>query len=95
MRTARGGATCLVGSGDGTGSLRRTGAWVPRTLAWVLRAGVVARERLTAALGVRDAALPAFFFRRLRTEEFRFFRVVRLGLWRFAEREGRFAAREV
>jgi hypothetical protein len=53
----------------------------------VLRAGVVARERLTAAFGVRDAALPAFFFRGLRTEAVRFFRVVRLGLWRFAERE--------
>jgi len=95
MRTARGGATCLVGSGDGTGSLRRAGAWVARTLAWVLRAGVVARERVTAALDVRAAALLAFFFfRGLRTDTFRFFRVVRLGVWRFAERIWRFAERD-
>jgi hypothetical protein len=68
---------------------------VARTLAWVLRAGVVARERLTAALDVRAAALLAFFFfRGLRTDTFRFVRVVRLGVWRFAERIWRFAERD-
>jgi hypothetical protein len=57
------------------------------TLAWVLRAGVVARERVTAALDVRDAGF--FFFRGLRTEAFRLLvRAVRRGVWRFAEREG-------
>jgi hypothetical protein len=40
--TGRGGATCFSGSGDGTTSARiRAGA------AWALRAGVVARARLT------------------------------------------------
>jgi hypothetical protein len=87
-RTARGGATCLVASGDGTGSLRRTGACVARTLAWVLRAGVVARERVTAALDGRIAEVLAFVFRGLRTEAFRFVRVVRLGTRRVADREG-------
>ena len=37
-----------MGSGDGTGSLRRAGGCVASTLEWVLRAGVVARERVTA-----------------------------------------------
>ena len=69
--------------------MRRTGAWVARTLAWVLRAGVVARERLTAALGVRAAAaLAFFFFLGLRTEAFRFVRVFRVAVCRFADREG-------
>ena len=88
MRTARGGATCLVASGDGTGSLRRAGACVARTLEWVLRAGVVARERVTAALDGRADAARAFFFRGLRAETFRFVRFVRLGVRRFADREG-------
>src|SRR5687767_12912411 len=64
-RTARGGATCRVGSGEGTGSLRRAGAWLARTLAWVLRAGVVARERVTD-FEVREAA--GFFLRGVRVE---------------------------
>jgi hypothetical protein len=51
---------------------------------------VVARERVTAAAldGRVAEVLAAFFFRGLRTEAFRFFRVVRLGVWRFADREG-------
>src|SRR5687767_14622884 len=44
----RGGATCLVGIGDGTGSATRRALAAPRMLACVLRAGVVARERVTA-----------------------------------------------
>ena len=93
MRTARGGATCLVASGDGTGSLRRAGACVARTLEWVLRAGVVARERVTAALalaldGRAEVARAFVFFRGVRAETFRFVRFVRLGVWRFADREG-------
>jgi hypothetical protein len=61
----------------------------------VLRAGVVARDRVTAALDGRAAAVLAFFFRGLRTEAFRFFRVVRRAEWRFAERAvWRFADRE-
>src|SRR5688572_31287741 len=58
-RTARGGATCFVGSGDGIGSLRRAGACVASTLTWVLRAGVVARDRVTAALDGRLAPVRA------------------------------------
>jgi hypothetical protein len=55
----------------------------------VLRAGVVARERVTAALeGRAEADLAFFFFRGLRAEAFRFVRFVRLGVWRFADREG-------
>jgi hypothetical protein len=87
--TARGGATCRVGSGEGTGSLRRTGEWLARTLAWVLRAGVVARERVTD-FEVRGAA--GFFLRGVRVEALRFLRAERLAdrldVWRFAEREG-------
>jgi hypothetical protein len=66
---------------------------VARTLAWVLRAGVVARERVTAALDGRAAAdlafafAFAFAFRGLRTAALRF-RVARLGMRRFADREG-------
>jgi hypothetical protein len=57
----------------------------------VLRAGVVARERVTAALDGRADAARAFFFRGVRAEGFRFVRFVRLGVWRLAER---FAERE-
>jgi hypothetical protein len=42
-----------VGIGDGTGSDRRPDA-APRRLACVLRAGVVARERVTAFEGRDD-----------------------------------------
>ena len=49
MTTAgRGGATYRVGIGDGTGSTARRALAAPRMLACVLRAGVVARERVTA-----------------------------------------------
>ena len=41
----RGGATCLIGIGDGSGALR-FGAARP----WVLRAGLAARARVTGAL---------------------------------------------
>ena len=41
--TGRVGATCFVGIGFGIGTWRRAG-WAP----WVERAGVVARDRLTA-----------------------------------------------
>jgi hypothetical protein len=75
-RIARGGATWRVGSGDGTGSLRRAGGCVASTLEWVLRAGVVARERVTAALA-RDGRAEALARVAGRVE------VVRL-----AEREG-------
>src|SRR5688500_4059585 len=88
MSTARGGATWRVGSGDGTGSVRRTGAWVARTLACVLRAGVVARERVTAALPL-DVRAAGFFFWEGRAVRVRLLvRLGRLGVWRFAEREG-------
>jgi hypothetical protein len=55
-RTGRGGATCFSGSGDGTTSVRSRAA-----VAWALRAGVVARARLTTVanfeclVGVLDA----------------------------------------
>src|SRR5687768_10784861 len=89
-RTARGGATCLVGIGDGIGSVRRPGACVASTLTCVLRAGVVARDRVTAALDLdldlddrpaagrdgRAAGLRALV------------RAVLRGVWRLAEREG-------
>jgi hypothetical protein len=58
----------------------------------VLRAGVVARERVTVALDGRAEEL-LVFFRGLRTEAVRFVRRVRLGVWRFA-RDERFAERE-
>lgn len=50
--TGRAGATCRVGIGDGSGSARRTAVpWcAAAALAWVLRAGVVAREVTTALL---------------------------------------------
>jgi hypothetical protein len=53
----RGGATCLSGNGDGTMSVRRRAA-----VAWALRAGVVARARLTtvANLECLAGALPVF-----------------------------------
>jgi hypothetical protein len=51
----------------------------------VLRAGVVARERVTAGLDGLDAG---FFFRGLRAGAFRFFLAVRLAVWRLADREG-------
>jgi hypothetical protein len=47
----RGGATCLVGIGDGTASDARRALAAARRLACVLRAGVVARERVTALDG--------------------------------------------
>jgi hypothetical protein len=73
----------LVGIGDGTGSFRRAGAWVPRTLAWVLRAGVVARERVTAALPLARDGRAAFALFRVEVE-----RDAVLGEVRLAEREG-------
>ena len=54
----------------------------------MLRAGVVARERVTAALDGRAGAALVFFFRGLRAEALRFVRFVRLGVRRFADREG-------
>ena len=60
----------------------------------MLRAGVVARERVTVALDGRAAEVRAFFFRGLRTEALRFVRRVRLEVWRFAERDERFAERD-
>ena len=57
----------------------------------MLRAGVVARERVTAALDGLDAA--GFFFlglraRGVRADAFLFVLAVRLAVWRLAEREG-------
>jgi len=57
----------------------------------VLRAGVVARERVTAALEGRAAPVRAFlavFFRELRAAELLLVRALRLGVWRLADREG-------
>lgn len=45
MSAGRGGATCLIGIGDGSGN-RRFGTARP----WVLRAGLAARARVTGAL---------------------------------------------
>jgi len=61
-RTGRGGATCRVGIGEGIGVRFRFG---PRTKwAWaVLRAGFVARARLTAALRDFPARTAAFALR--------------------------------
>ena len=62
-------ATCLVGSGEGIGTGRlgrglRTGTWADE--AFVARAGVVARARLTVDLvgpfaGFRDKGFTVFF----------------------------------
>ena len=49
---------------------------------------MVARERVTAALEGRAAELRAFGFRGVRGDELRFLRAVRLGVRRFADREG-------
>jgi len=46
MSAGRGGATCLIGIGDGSGN-RRFGTARPP---WVLRAGLAARARVTGAL---------------------------------------------
>jgi hypothetical protein len=57
------------------------------TLACVLRAGVVARERVTAALAGRAEAERAAGFREVR-DEVLLGRVVRLGTGLLADREG-------
>jgi len=59
---------------------------VPRTLAWVLRAGVVARERVTAALAGRIAAVRAAGFLELRDEVLLVRARLEAGF--FADREG-------
>src|SRR5688500_4401937 len=85
-RTAGGGATCLVGIGGGMGSVRRPGACVASTLTCVLRAGVVARDRVTAALDVDDRLAAG---RDGRAAGLRaLVRAVLRGVWRLAEREG-------
>ena len=65
---------------------------MPSTLAWVLRAGVVARERVTTALAGRAEAVRAAGF--LERDEALLVRVVRvvpfvrLGVGLLADREG-------